>query len=52
MNRYIAIQISRFCVVKLRNSPAITRVSRLEPEYFSQQSIQPILDQRLLSKQS
>ena len=52
MNRYIEIQISRFCVVKLRNSPAITRVSRLEPEYFNQQSVRPRLDQRPLNKQS
>ncbi len=55
MYRHLAIKISRFCLaytdvgegreygygsfVKLRNSPAITRVSRLEPEYFNQQSV-------------
>jgi len=62
MNRHLAIKTSCFYVaytdvgegreqgcgsfVKLRNSPAITRVSRLEPEYFNQQSIRPRLNQR------
>jgi len=62
MNRHLAIKISRFCVaytdigegrehgcgsfVKLLNSHAIKYVSRLEPEYFNQQSVQPRLKQR------
>ncbi len=64
MNRHLAVKTSCFCVaytdvgegreqgcgsfVKLRNSLAITHVSRLEPEYFNQQSIQPRLNQRFL----
>jgi hypothetical protein len=36
-------------VVKLRNSRAITRVPRLEPEYFNRQSVRPRLNQRLLN---
>ena len=50
MTRHLAIKISRFCVVKLRNSLAITRVSRLEPEYFNLQSVRPRLEQRFLKK--
>ena len=64
MNRHLTIKTSRFCVaytdvgeerehgcgsfVKLRNSLAITRVSRLESESFNQQSVRPRLNQRLL----
>jgi|LWDU01.1.fsa_nt_gi hypothetical protein len=47
MNLDLAIKTSCFCVVKLRNSPAITRVSRLEPKYLNQQSIRPRFNQRL-----
>ncbi len=50
MTRHLAIKISRFCVLKLRNSLAITRVSRLEAEYFNLQSVRPRLDQRFLKK--
>lgn len=65
MNRYLTIKISCFCVaytdvgeereqesgsfVKLRNSLAITCVSRLEPEHFNQQSIRPRLNPRFLA---
>jgi len=35
MNRHLVIKMSRFYVVKLRNSPAITRISRLKSEHFN-----------------
>jgi len=43
MNRHLAIKISCFSVVKLRNSPAITRVPRLESEYFNHNLLDPDL---------
>ena len=65
MNRHLAIKTSCFCVVytdvgegreqgcgsfvKLLNSPAIKCVSRLEPEYFNQQSVRPRLAQSFLN---
>jgi len=45
MNRHFAIKISCFIVVKLRNSPAITRVPRLESECRRSQSARPGLNQ-------
>ena len=66
MNRHLAIKTSCFCVaytdvgegreqgcgsfVKLRNSPAITHVSRLESEYFNQQSVRLRLNQSFLKQ--
>ena len=52
MNRHLAITIVNFCVVKLRNSHAITRVSRLELDYSNQQYVRPRLNQRFLSNQA
>ena len=34
MNAHLTSEISSFCVVNLRNSPAITCNPRLESEYF------------------
>jgi len=49
MNRHLVFKMSCFRVAELRNSPAITRVPRLEPEHFNRQSIRPRLNQRLPS---
>ena len=43
MNRHLAITLPRFCVVKLRNSPAITCVPRLESEQFNHNLFDPDL---------
>lgn len=46
MNRHLVIKTPCFCVVKLRNSLAITRIPRLEPEHFNRQSVRPRFSQR------
>ncbi len=43
MNRHLAIKMSCFGVVKLRNSPAITCISRLESEHFNYNLFDPDL---------
>ena len=43
MNRHLAIKTSCFCVVKLRNSLAITCVSRLESVYLTSNLFDPDL---------
>jgi hypothetical protein len=48
MNRHLAIETPCFCVIKLRNSSAIMRVSHLEPECFNQQSVRPRHNKRFL----
>jgi len=35
MNQHLAIKMSCFRVLELRNSPAITRIPRLESEHFN-----------------
>ncbi len=46
MNRHLVFKMSCFRVAELRNSPAITRIPRLEPEHFNRQSVRPRLNQR------
>ena len=43
MNRHLAIKMSCFCVLELRNSPAITRIPRLESEHFNHNLFDPDL---------
>ncbi len=43
MNRHLAIKMPCLRVVKLRNSPAITRAPRLESEHFNHNLFDPDL---------
>ena len=43
MNRHLAIKTSCFCVLELRNSPAITRIPRLESEPLNHNLFDPDL---------
>ena len=43
MNRHLVFKMSCFRVAELRNSPAITRVPRLEPEHFNDNLFDPDL---------
>ena len=43
MNRHLTIKMSCFHVVKLRNSPAIARIPRLESEHFNRNLFDPDL---------
>jgi len=43
MNRHLAIKTPCFHVVKLRNSPVITYVPRLESEHFNHNLFDPDL---------
>ncbi len=43
MNRHLAIKMSCFCVLELRNSPSITRIPRLESEHFNHNLFDPDL---------
>ena len=43
MHRHLVVKMCRFRVAELPNSPAITRVPRLEPEHFNRQLFDPDL---------
>ena len=47
MDEHLVSKIINSCVVKLSNSRAITRVPRLDLDYFESQSESPRLNQRL-----
>ncbi len=49
MSGHLERKIIDICVAKLRNSSAITCVSRLDLKYFSSQSVSPRLVQRFPS---
>jgi len=47
MNERVEPKMTNFCVVKLSNSPAITRVPRLELDHFELQPDSLRIDQML-----
>ena len=49
MNERVVPNKTNFCVVKLSNSPAITRAPRLELDHFESQPESPRINQRLPS---
>ena len=54
MNQHLAIKLSCFCVMKLRNSPAhysaMARIPRLESEHFNHNLFDPDLIRGSLDK--
>ncbi|MCK4674970.1 MAG: hypothetical protein KAT61_03585, partial [Gammaproteobacteria bacterium] len=52
MNRHLAIKMSCFCVLELRNSPAITPIPRPKSEHFNHNLFDPDLIRDSLSKKS